>query len=92
MLLSVKIVYAKNEEEGTLEGNIDLYFYSAAGTGKEYVTPDIAAYLAGTGDIFQTDKVAAKPNTGESTDHEGEAAEEDGAEDNDETKKEDKTE
>lgn len=51
------IVYVKNEEDGTLEGSIDLYFYSASGTGKEYVLPDIAEYLAGTSDLFQSDKV-----------------------------------
>lgn len=87
-----KIVYSKNEENGTLEGNIDLYFYSAAGTDKVYEAPDIAAYLAGTGDIFQSDKVAAKPVTSEGAENEGEAVEGDGAEDNDKTKKEDETE
>lgn len=51
------IVYVKNEEDGTLEGNINLYFYSATGTGKEYTAPDIAQYLAGTRDIFRLDKV-----------------------------------
>lgn len=51
------IVYVKNEEDGTLEGSIDLYFYSAVGTGKEYVVPDIAEYLAGTSDLFRSDKV-----------------------------------
>lgn len=48
------IVYCKNEERGTLEGNINLYFYSAAGTGKEYVVPDMAEYLSGTKDLFQS--------------------------------------
>lgn len=48
------IVYCKNEERGTLEGNINLYFYSAAGTGKEYVAPDIAEYISGTTDLFQS--------------------------------------
>ena len=47
------IVYCKNEERGTLEGNINLYFYSAAGTGKEYTAPDITKYLNGTDDLFQ---------------------------------------
>ena len=59
------IVYAKNEEEGTLEGSIDLNFYSAIGTNKEYVLPDIAAYLSGTSDLFQSDKVASNNNVGE---------------------------
>jgi hypothetical protein len=48
------ISYAKNEEDGTLEGSVSLYFYSASGTGKEYAAPDIAEYLAGTSDMFQT--------------------------------------
>ena len=87
-----KIVYAKDEENGTLEGTMDLYFYSAAGTGKAYVAPDIAAYLAGTDDIFQSGKVAAKSTAGEDTENEGDAAEEDGADENDKTKKEDETE
>lgn len=52
-----EIVYVKNEEDGTLEGNMDLYFYSAAGTGKEYEVPDIAEYLAGTSDLFKSNKV-----------------------------------
>lgn len=51
------IVYVKNEEDGTLEGSMDLYFYSAAGTGKEYVVPDISQYLSGTSDLFRSDKV-----------------------------------
>ena len=74
------IVYAKNEENGTLEGNIDLYFYSLAGTDKEYVTPNIAAYLSGTDDLFKSDKVAAR-NVPESD----EDADGDGAEENEET-------
>lgn len=51
-----EIMYSKNEENGTLSGNIVLNFYSAKGTGKEYVAPDIAAYLSGTPDLFRTDK------------------------------------
>lgn len=47
------IVYCKNEERGTLEGNINLYFYSAAGTGREYTAPDISEYQSGTKDLFQ---------------------------------------
>lgn len=70
------IVYSKNEENGTLEGSIDLNFYSAIGTGKEYVVPDIAAYLSGTSDLFQSDKVASKNNVGE----EGGEAEDNGEE------------
>ncbi len=51
------ITYTKNEEDGTLDGNISLYFYSAAGTDKEYEAPNIAAYISGTSDLFKTDKV-----------------------------------
>ena len=51
------IVYSKNEETGTLDGNINLYFYSVSGTGKEYIVPDIAQYSSGTKDLFKADKV-----------------------------------
>ncbi len=54
-----EILYSKNESDGTLDGNIVLSFYSAKGTDKEYVVPDIAKYLSGTDDLFRTDKVAA---------------------------------
>lgn len=53
-----EILYTKNESDGTLDGNIVLSFYSAAGTDKEYTAPDIAKYLSGTDDLFRTDKVA----------------------------------
>ena len=68
------IVYVKNEEDGTLEGSIDLNFYSATGTGKEYTVPDISQYLSGTSDLFKSDKVVG---TNESSDGEdGENGEE----------------
>lgn len=67
------IVYVKNEEDGTLEGSIDLYFYSAVGTGKEYVVPDIAEYLAGTSDLFRSDKVVRDYEPSESENGENEA-------------------
>lgn len=51
------IVYTKNEEYGILEGNIDIYFYSLAGTDKEYTAPDIAQYAAGTEDLFRSEDV-----------------------------------
>lgn len=51
------IVYTKNEEYGILEGNIDIYFYSLAGTDKEYVAPDIAQYAVGTDDLFRSEEV-----------------------------------
>lgn len=47
------IVYCKNTETGMLEGNINLYFYSAAGTGKTYEAPDMAEYISGTENLFQ---------------------------------------
>lgn len=52
------IVYSKNEEFGILEGNIDIYFYSLAGTDKEYVAPDITPYIRGTDDPFRSEEVA----------------------------------
>lgn len=70
------IVLSKNEDEGTLSGNVDLYFYSALGTGKEYIVPDIAEYMAGTGDIFNSGKV--KTSSEESQSSEGETANENG--------------
>lgn len=51
--LSIKnITYAKNEEDGTLDGVIDIGFYSVSGTGKEYSWPAIPAYESGTDNIF----------------------------------------
>lgn len=78
------IVYAKNEENGTLDGSIDLYFYSAVGTDKEYEAPDISAYLAGTSDLFKSDKVTIRNIVEEETGENG-----DGAEENGETSQED---
>lgn len=52
------IVYTKNEEFGILEGNIDIYFYSLAGTDKEYIAPDIAKYAKGTSDPFKSEEIA----------------------------------
>jgi Tfp pilus assembly protein PilO len=64
------IVLVKDEEDGTLSGSIDLYFYSAAGNGKEYIAPDISEYLAGTSDIFKSLKTTASSQTSEETDGE----------------------
>lgn len=48
------ISYAKEHEDSeVLSGIIDVSFYSAAGTDKEYVAPDIAEYRSGTENIFQ---------------------------------------
>lgn len=39
-------------EGGSLNGVLDLVFYSVSGTGKEYVKPDILPYVSGTENIF----------------------------------------
>lgn len=54
------IVYSKNEEYGILEGNIDIYFYSLAGTDKEYIAPDITPYIRGTKDPFRSEEIARR--------------------------------
>ena len=75
------IVYTKNEEYGLLEGNIDIYFYSLAGTDKEDAAPDIAEYPAGTSDPFRSEEIArqmAMDILEDMADEEGE----DGAEEN----------
>lgn len=48
------IVYCKNDERDVLEGNISLYFYSATGTGKAYETPEMAEYISGIENLFQS--------------------------------------
>lgn len=48
------IAYVKNETN--LTGSIDVTFYSAQGTGKEYTAPDLMQYLSGTENIFGTFK------------------------------------
>jgi Tfp pilus assembly protein PilO len=68
------IIYSKDENNGTLEGSIDLYYYSIVGTGKEYTTPKITAYPAGTSDIFNSNKTTLT----ESEETEGEDANENG--------------
>lgn len=50
------IVYVKNKDGGCLTGSIDVTFYSAQGTGKEYTAPDLMQYLSGTENIFGTFK------------------------------------
>ena len=52
-----KVIYTKNEQTGLLEGDLELTFYSASGTDKEYVAPDIAEYISGTSDLFMLSKV-----------------------------------
>lgn len=72
------IVYTKNEEYGILEGNIDIYFYSLAGTDKEYTAPDMAQYEAGTQDLFRSEETVKKMVTENVSDENG--AEENAAE------------
>lgn len=63
------IAFTKGDEENPkLSGHIDLVFYSVAGTGKEYVAPDIIPYIAGTENIFgeiAAPKEPAKSNNAE---------------------------
>jgi Tfp pilus assembly protein PilO len=51
------ISYSKNDIDATLEGSISLYLYSATGTGKEYKSPNMTNYKAGTTDLFKTDSL-----------------------------------
>jgi hypothetical protein len=68
------ITYSSNENDDTLEGSIDLYFYSVLGSGKEYTAPKITAYPAGTDNIFNTGNTASSA----SDDTEGEESDENG--------------
>jgi hypothetical protein len=45
------ISYSKGNEE-MLNGSMNVCFYSASGTGKQYETPNIAQYQPGTMNIF----------------------------------------
>ena len=56
------IVYVKNEMN--LTGSIDLTFYSAQGTGREYMAPDLIQYLSGTENIFGTFKAPEEDAAG----------------------------
>lgn len=47
-----KIAYSQTEDKRILAGSIDLTFYSMDGNGTEYTLPNIAPYIAGTGNIF----------------------------------------
>ncbi len=46
------ITYVKNKETGELEGTIEVTFYSAIGTGKEYIPQKLPAYVSGLHDLF----------------------------------------
>ncbi len=46
------LAFAASGEENGLTGNMDLVFYSATGTGKEYTLPDMTVYEAGVLNIF----------------------------------------
>ena len=52
-LIGIKsITYAKAGQNGELQGTIDLSYYYATGTGKEYVKPEMTEYESGTENIF----------------------------------------
>lgn len=56
-LIGIKtITYVKADGDGNLQGNIELAYYSAKGTGKEYVKPELVEYISGTENIFGVDK------------------------------------
>lgn len=79
------IAFTKGDEENPkLSGHIDLVFYSVTGTGKEYVEPDIAPYIAGTdnifGEIVVTKKVDDNNNTGDENSESAESVENGAAE------------
>lgn len=44
--------YTLNESNSTLDGIIDVTFYSIQGTGKEYKAPKISDYVSGKEDLF----------------------------------------
>lgn len=46
------VSYSRNEEEGGIEGTIEVTFYSVLGTGKEYVPQQLPAYESGLYDLF----------------------------------------
>lgn len=73
-----QIIYTKNKETGKLEGNIDLKFYCAKGTQKEYTVPDIKEYISGTSDFFKSGSVNVTKT--ENTDEEGSDSNEDSGE------------
>lgn len=50
------IVYSAGEED-ELNGTLELAFYSATGTGKEYTLPNILPYISGTENIFNNTEV-----------------------------------
>ena len=79
------IIYSKNDEDGTLSGSINLYFYSAAGTDKEYAPPDMAEYISGTSNLFGSGKVVVNDEDSEEEDGgEGEEGADDGGAEKDE--------
>ena len=46
------IVYSKNETDNCLEGTIEVTYYYALGTGREYEEVDFKKYTAGLDDLF----------------------------------------
>lgn len=46
------LVYSRNEENGDIEGTIEVTFYAAYGTGKEYVPKVLPSYESGLYNLF----------------------------------------
>ncbi len=57
--LGIKNIVYSGNEEGKLNGTLDLVFYSVRGTGKEYELPNIIPYLSGTENFFVNSLEAA---------------------------------
>lgn len=67
------IVYSKGDADNpSLSGHVDLVFYSVLGTGREYVTPDITPYVAGTDNIFGEIVIPEKPDSSAEGEGDGE--------------------
>lgn len=58
------INYSSNEEDGTLEGTIEVGFYSVLGTGKPYVPVTLPDYEAGLFDLFGITTIEDNKSTG----------------------------
>lgn len=47
-----QVAYSQNDESGLLEGTVEVTFYSALGTGKEYIPQDLPEYESGLFNLF----------------------------------------
>lgn len=54
------ITYTKNKDTGELEGTIEVTFYSAIGTGKEYIPQKLPAYISGLHDLFGATEIVTE--------------------------------